>query len=504
MGLEPEGLNKLHEQWTGQTARLLRTVALRLSVRDFAARLGVPSRTVSKWESAGESRTPRGHMQSILDTALAQADDDARARFELALQARSVSGETPALVNLPDAVQPTETTPPVTSRDQFDRATDSSMLWLPTSTARDVRDFAIRDLMLDRRKVISGGLVALAIGSRLTEPVDGWAAGLPMYSSANKAGTVTEEEVHHIELTGRALRGWNRRFRMGIRRKAVLGQLAEVAELLEAGQPMQLERRLFLVAAELSKVAASMSWDAGLNAEAQHYYLLSLRASHAAHDQLFGINVLAALARQMIYLNRGADALDIVRAAADSTTRTTPRVHAMLRVREAWAHARMGRAEAFRRVTGKAEDLLSSEDSNAEDPYWIDGFDRAELSGTTGGRYLELATITGKPQAFVDAGTYISEALRLRDGSNLRSRALDTINLARARLGTREPVEASRLALDAMGIARRTNSGHVDRKLLRFGEESAPYSKNPDVRQARQELGEYLRKLPQKESQKSR
>ncbi|WP_344151675.1 hypothetical protein [Kribbella yunnanensis] len=472
-------------------------------MRDFADRLGVQHRTVSKWEAKGANRTPQGHMQAILDTALAQADDDARTRFELALQARNVADNAPALVN-PAAGSQVDTAPQIATPDQFDRAADPTMLWLPTSTARDVRDFAIRDLMLDRRRVLSGGLAALAVGSRLTEPIDGWAAGIPMYFSANKAGTVTEEEVHHIELTGRALRGWNSRFRMGIRRKAVLGQLAEVAELIELGQPAELERRLFRVSAELSKVAASMSWDAGLNAEAQHYYLLSLRASHAAHDQLFGINVLAAMARQMVYLNRGTDALDIVRAAADSAARTTPRVYAMLRVREAWAHARLGRSEAFRRVTGKAEELLSSESSNTEDPYWISGFDRAELSGTTGGRYLELATITGKPQAFADADTYISEALRLRDGGNLRSRALDTINLARARLGTQEPVEAARIALDAMSIARRTNSGHVDRKLRRFSEESARYSKNPNVRQARQELGDYLRKLPQKESQKAR
>jgi hypothetical protein len=443
-------------------------------------------------------------MQAILDTALAQADDDAKARFERALQAGIVSDESLAPVNLAASGQQYDYCAPVTVGDQFDRAGDAAMLWLPTNTAREVREFAIRDLALDRRRVLSGGLAVLAVGSRLTEPIDGWAAGVPMYFSASKAGTVTEEEVHHIELTCRALRGWNKRFRMGIRRKAVLGQLAEVAELIELGQPADLERRLFRVAAELSKVTASMSWDAGLNAEAQHYYLLSLRASHAAHDRLFGINVLAAMARQMVYLNRGADALDIVRAAADSAARATPRVYAMLRVREAWAHARLGRAEAFRRVTGKAEELLASGDTSAEDPYWIDGFDRAELSGTTGGRYLELATITGKPQAFVDAGTYISEALRLREGSNLRSRALDTINLARARLGTQEPVEAARIALDAMSIARRTNSGHVDRKLVRFSEESARYSKNPDVRQARQELGDYLRKLPHKESQRTR
>jgi uncharacterized SAM-binding protein YcdF (DUF218 family) len=77
--------SELHEQWTGQSARLLRTRALRLSVREFAALLGVPDRTVSKWEAAGQSRTPRPHMQAILDTALHRADAEAQARFERAL-----------------------------------------------------------------------------------------------------------------------------------------------------------------------------------------------------------------------------------------------------------------------------------------------------------------------------------------------------------------------------------------------------------------------------------
>ncbi|WP_246485765.1 YdcF family protein [Kribbella qitaiheensis] len=54
-------------------------------MREFAALLGVPDRTVSKWEAAGESRTPRPHMQAILDTALHLADAEAQARFENAL-----------------------------------------------------------------------------------------------------------------------------------------------------------------------------------------------------------------------------------------------------------------------------------------------------------------------------------------------------------------------------------------------------------------------------------
>jgi transcriptional regulator with XRE-family HTH domain len=69
-----------HTRWTGRDARLLR-VALRLSQRAFAARLGLGERTVVKWEQGGQRTTPRLESQAILDTALAQAGDDAQARF---------------------------------------------------------------------------------------------------------------------------------------------------------------------------------------------------------------------------------------------------------------------------------------------------------------------------------------------------------------------------------------------------------------------------------------
>ena len=67
-------------QWTGQEARTLR-LALRMSVRAFAEHLGVAPRTVSKWEQGGRATRPYTQAQAILDTALAQADDDAKARF---------------------------------------------------------------------------------------------------------------------------------------------------------------------------------------------------------------------------------------------------------------------------------------------------------------------------------------------------------------------------------------------------------------------------------------
>ena len=68
-------------RWTGLEAGLLRK-ALRMSVRGYAAHLGVGIRTVSKWEQKGADTCPWPDTQAILDTALARADAEARTRFE--------------------------------------------------------------------------------------------------------------------------------------------------------------------------------------------------------------------------------------------------------------------------------------------------------------------------------------------------------------------------------------------------------------------------------------
>ena len=74
------------DRWTGREAKLLRE-ALRLSIRDFAARLGIGVRTINKWEARQADITPLPHMQEVLDTALARASDEAKARFSAVARA---------------------------------------------------------------------------------------------------------------------------------------------------------------------------------------------------------------------------------------------------------------------------------------------------------------------------------------------------------------------------------------------------------------------------------
>lgn len=52
-----------------------------MSIREFAAHLGVSERMISKWEAGKENIRPRPVNQAALDTALSRCDPDTQARF---------------------------------------------------------------------------------------------------------------------------------------------------------------------------------------------------------------------------------------------------------------------------------------------------------------------------------------------------------------------------------------------------------------------------------------
>jgi hypothetical protein len=70
-----------------------------MSVREFAAHLGVSDRMVSKWEAGGDVIRPRPLNQAALDTSLKMANAEARTRFEQLAAGRTLHIESagPAL-----------------------------------------------------------------------------------------------------------------------------------------------------------------------------------------------------------------------------------------------------------------------------------------------------------------------------------------------------------------------------------------------------------------------
>jgi transcriptional regulator with XRE-family HTH domain len=68
------------QHWTGAETKAFRQ-AMRLSIRAFAEHLGVDARTVNKWEARGNTIALLPDTQAVLDTALDRAPADVKTRF---------------------------------------------------------------------------------------------------------------------------------------------------------------------------------------------------------------------------------------------------------------------------------------------------------------------------------------------------------------------------------------------------------------------------------------
>lgn len=78
--------------WTASKIRALRT-AQRMSVREFAAHLGVSARIVCRWEAGDIASHPRPVNEAALDTSLLRADKAARCRFAQMINTKEARDE---------------------------------------------------------------------------------------------------------------------------------------------------------------------------------------------------------------------------------------------------------------------------------------------------------------------------------------------------------------------------------------------------------------------------
>jgi transcriptional regulator with XRE-family HTH domain len=362
--------------------------------------------------------------------------------------------------------------------------------WHPAGTVQLAAGLTRSDFMMDRRSAARTLAGAALTGAALLDSLEGWLQPAPAADRERRRGRIGHGEVRELEATARAFRAWDHRFGGGLRRKAVVGQLNEVAGHLDGHQAPNVERGLFRVMAYLGGIAATMAWDSGRQQQAQNYYLLALRAAHAGGDFAFGANVLAGMARQMLYRDRPQDALELVHLAQKGASKAAgPRVRAMLHTREAWAYAAMGRAAAFRRATGEAAEALAEADAD-DGPYWISYFDEAELAGVTGGRLLDMSRTD--PQYAEAAAESIREALVARGGEAGRSHALDLIGLAECHFlmgDVSGAVEQTHRAVDA---AARTRSSRVRAQLGQLYPYTVGRSASGAVGEARARIREVL------------
>jgi DNA-binding XRE family transcriptional regulator len=179
-----------------------------------------------------------------------------------------------------------------------------------------VRQITGEDLSITRREAIVAGASAAPVGAVLTEPLQQWL--FPINDDAKFAthrSDFSSAELTSLEGLVEQFGSWSGNGDGVIARKAVIAQLKDVTDRLHEVSSEPSTWRAFGVAAKLSEVVASMSWDAGLHRSAQRYYVASVQLAKLANDDGLAATVLAALARQCYDLGRPWDGLEIVQLA---------------------------------------------------------------------------------------------------------------------------------------------------------------------------------------------
>jgi hypothetical protein len=320
---------------------------------------------------------------------------------------------------------------------------------------------AVEQAVLDRRgfmKISSSALVRIAEDWLQVEPAQLVAALDGCRIDASLIDRV-EEGIPRLRFLDAAYGG--KRARRLI--EAELGMVTEI--LTHSAFSADLGRRLFAVAAELGRMAGWASFDDGLHAAAQRYWLAALHAAHAAGDGLKAANVLKSMSLQCHDFGRRQEALALAVSANASTSDATPRVAAMLSLREARAHAALSDRNNCDRLIKKAEQGFGRAEDGDDDPSWAGYFDYGEFYAQVGTCDLAL----GRAR---QAEANLKRALDSWPDIKVRDKATYTARRAAAHLMLGSADEAGELITEAVILIEKAPSQrNIDgvRKLRELG-----------------------------------
>ncbi|MGW0168098.1 transcriptional repressor NsdA [Streptomyces sp. NPDC003343] len=349
--------------------------------------------------------------------------------------------------------------------------------WTGPQTVALISEFSRSDLMLARRGFL-GSSLALSAGPALIEPMQRWLVPGPAAPREDPEsappgrgrGRLSKPELDLLETTTVMFRKWDAQCGGGLRRKAVVGQLHEVTDLLQEPQTQATARRLFKVAAELAELAGWMSYDVGLQPTAQKYFVLALHAAKEAGEKPLGSYILSSMSRQMIHLGRPDDALELIHLAQyGSRDCASPRTQSMLYAMEARAYANMGQPGKCKRAVRMAEDTFADVlECDEPEPDWIRFFSEAELYAENSHSFRDLAYVAGRSPTYASLAEPLMRQAVERfadDSEHQRSYALNLIGMATVHLLQREPEESAVLARRSMAIAKKVRSERVNTRI---------------------------------------
>jgi transcriptional regulator with XRE-family HTH domain len=417
-------------RWTGREAKLLRQ-ALRLSIRDFAAHLGIGARTVNKWEARQADITPLPHMQEVLDTALAQASNEAKARFADGIRVTRCDRLRVAMQASPDATEcpgdSRTTSSVIVGSHTPDEPVDDVVLDPVLSASWDQRGTVKASVALSGGSPVERRRFSLLTGAALTIPAHQWLIRDPKpLVSGRSGGRVSAALTNQLPAMITTLRAMDDAAGGGTVLALARQAFGWVAELLDqASYDERTGQRLHIVLAELGQLTGWVAHDAGQPGLGQRYHIAALRAAHSADDRLLGAHILGCMADQAARRDRPAEAVTLIDTAMVGIRGMgSPRLLAELYIRKGYALATLRDSAACASAVTNARKQVDQFGADS-DPSWLYWVTPAEITAGAGDCLLQLGH-PGQAIALLDDG------IAMFDESFARDRQIYLTHLAEA------------------------------------------------------------------------
>ncbi|MEJ3652048.1 XRE family transcriptional regulator [Actinomycetes bacterium KLBMP 9759] len=249
----------------------------------------------------------------------------------------------------------------------------------------------------------------------------------------------------------------------------------ELPKLLRAEARGEVRRALFVAGAEMTQLAAWMSYDSGRHGLAQRYFIQALGLADAGGDKSLAAAILDAMSHQASFLGRYREAANMARAARLGTqAMDVPLQTAHFFAIEARALARTGDvADCDRAMAGAVEHFERVVDG--EGPAWFGYFDASELAA-------ELAHCNrdiGRPDLAI---AHASDCLGAAPEEAIRSNFFVAMVLAGAHVDRGDIEEGCRVATEALAAGDALRSARCRTYVDEFKQRLARNRSNPIVR----------------------
>lgn len=363
--------------------------------------------------------------------------------------------------------------------------------WELEPTLAAIDQLTRSDLMLNRRDLLTES-ANVTVGAALIDPLHRWITAtprsLPLHDGSVRIGM---DDVRYIVELTEACRKIDRQHGGKLPRKVTVSLLNETSHLLNNATYTEKVGRCMLAAmADLAMIAGWTTFDVGLHATAQRYFVLGLHAAKQADDQLLGAEILACMARQMFDLNRPQDALDLIQLALYGVRKqATPAIQSMLHANEAWAFGELGQAHFCQRAVGLAEDFFTHAQLDAN-PNWLRYYNAAELAAVTGDAYRSL--VSHDPTYASHAATSLKQALDNFSPDRVLSRAFHINGLVSAYLLQDEIEQANTIADQAIELTQPLTSTRINQRMTTLRHQTTQFKNTPHARELHDKLNAAL------------